>query len=122
MVIQNAAYEKAMKSLWTDQCTVKISSKATDQNTHLTDVSDVVLFQNEPCLLNFETVTAAAGDEVALTAQAVTLIISSKLSVPAGSKITVTRDGKDYNYRRSGLPAVYSYHQEIPLEADRRFA
>lgn len=122
MVIQNSAYERAMKSLWKDRCTVSIQQKTKDPNTGLTSTEPIVLFEGEPCLLDFETVAAASGDEVAVTAQSVTLIISSGVSVPAGSRITVTRDGETYNYSRSGLPAVYSYHQEIPLSAERRFA
>ena len=122
MVIQNTAYEQAMKSLWTDLCTCRIRQKTKDPVTGLTDTEPVTLFEDEPCLLNFEMVTAADGDEVATTAQAVTLIISSTVSVPAGSSVTILRDGKTYSYKRSGLPAVYSYHQEIPLEAEGRYA
>lgn len=122
MVIQNAAYEKAMKSLWKDSCTVSIQQKTKDSATGLTSSEPVILFEDEPCLLDFDTVTSADGDEVARTAQTVTLLISSTVSVPAGSSVVVVRDGVTYRYKRSGLPAVYSYHQEVPLQAEGRYA
>ena len=44
------------------------------------------------------------------------LLIDPSVDIPEGSKITVTQKGVTRDYERSGTPAVYSVHQEVPLE------
>ena len=55
-------------------------------------------------------------------AQSVTLYIDPSVDIPEGSKITVTQNGVTRDYERSGRPAVYSCHQEIPLELFKGWA
>jgi len=44
------------------------------------------------------------------------------VDIPEGSKITVTQNGVTHDYERSGKPAVYSCHQEVPLELFKEWA
>lgn len=48
--------------------------------------------------------------------QSVTLYIDPSVDIPEGSKVTVTQNGVTRDYERGGTPAVYTTHQEIPLE------
>lgn len=109
-------YTSCIHSLWTDRCTVYTRQKKTDGSSHLTDFSEAVLFADEPCRLSFSSISAADGSPVAATAQSVKLFISSELDIPAGCRIAVTRGDRELVFEGSGVPAVYSAHQEIPLK------
>ena len=54
--------------------------------------------------------------EAARVAQTVTLYIDPSVVIPEGSKITVTQNQVTADYGRSGKAAVYTDHQEVPLE------
>ena len=54
--------------------------------------------------------------------QSITLFIDRAVTVPEGSKITVTQNGVTGVYEKSGKPAIYSTHQEIPLELFKGWA
>ena len=41
---------------------------------------------------------------------------------PVMPKITVTQNGVTRDYERSGKPAVYTCHQEVPLELFKEWA
>lgn len=111
------AYEKAVKSLWLDSCAVYIQEKTKDEVTKRTMFTEVCLFENEPCKLSFETVTATDNESHAqISTQGVKLFLSSDVEIPPGSKIVVTHKGKNYKYKQSGPPGVFTYHQEVPLE------
>ena len=62
------------------------------------------------------------NEEAAQVAQSVVLYIDPSVDIPEGSKVTVTQNGVTRDYERSGTPAVYSTHQEIPLELFRGWA
>lgn len=44
------------------------------------------------------------------------------MEIPEGAKITVTQNGATKDYVRSGKSAVYSCHQEVPLELFKEWA
>ena len=58
----------------------------------------------------------------AQVAQSVVLYIDPSVDIPEGSKITVTQNGVTRDYERSGKSAVYSCHQEVPLELFKEWA
>lgn len=115
-------YTRYMHSLWTDRCTIYVRRKAVDGSSHLTDFSETVLFEDEPCRLSFSSISAADGSPVAATAQSVKLFISSELDIPAGCKIVVRRADRELVFEGSGVPAIYSAHQEIPLKLWKEWA
>lgn len=109
-------HRKAIEMTYTDTCTVTQSEKYKKVNK-TTSFRDVTVYTDEPCRLSFRTVNSATGTgTVTKIAQTVTLFISPDIDIKAGSKITVTHDGRTTDYKRSGFPAVYKTHQEIPLE------
>ncbi len=114
--------EQALRLLWTDSCSVFVREERRDEETKLTEFQEVLLLEDEPCKLSFETLPAAEGDETATAAQTVKLFLSSACRVPAGSKIVVTRKEHTFVFSRSGEPGVFTHHQEISLEKFRGWA
>ena len=111
------AYESAMKKLWNDRCSIFVKENVKDARTGKTKQADAVIFSGLPCRLSFKTVTIPTQtDSAARTVQSTVLFLSKDVTVPPGSKIVVTHEGVEREYTQSGVPSVYSYHQEIPVE------
>ena len=108
-------HRQALERLWKDRCWVYIQEEVTDSTTKLTDFQEKPLFEDQPCKLSFSTLSANAGDELPVVAQAVKLFLSPELTVPPGSKIVVKRSDREFTYTRSGEPGIFSNHQEILL-------
>lgn len=118
MVNQRAALEK----LWKDRCTAIQRTEVTDPDTKLTGFEEKIILRDQPCKLSFETLSSADGDPVAATAQAVKLFLSPDVAIPAGCRVTVTHQGNQLDYASSGLPGVFTNHQEICLKPFRGWA
>lgn len=70
-----------------------------------------------PCRLSYKSFPEAQkGDGVASFSQTITLFIAPEVVIAAGSAVSVTREGRTLEFIASGVPAVYSDHQEIVLE------
>ena len=123
-MVNSEAYTKAIKSLWHGKCTITVrNNRAFDENTGRTIVSEINTYTDEPCRVSFETVSPTQPENSASNViQSITLFVDRSVVVPEGSKITVTQNGATATYKRSGKPAVYSTHQEIPLELFKRWA
>lgn len=117
------SFAAAVKSLWSGVCTVTVRKNETNKANGRTEAKEVDLCTNEPCRISFDTVQVTEPVSGAnLTKQSVTLFIDPSVSVPPGSKITVTQKGVTGVYEQSGVPAVYSAHKEIPLELFKGWA
>ena len=109
-------HRKAIERTYTDTCTVTEYAKITKTNKTKA-FKEQEVYCDLPCRLSFNTVNSASGTGTATKiSQIITLFISPDIDIKAGSKITVTHDGRTTEYKRSGFPAVYKTHQEIPLE------
>lgn len=114
---------KAIESTYDGIATVTIHEKVTDKKTHLTGYQDMVVLEKQPCRLSFQNISSAKKNEQAAGITQVTkLFISPSVAIEPGSKITVTQAGMTTDYTYSGVPAVYSTHQEIVLELFERWA
>ena len=113
--------EKAVKALWKDSLTVVERRKYTKPD-HTTGFQEITAISDAPCKLSFESISAVGADEAANIAQSAKLICASGLEISEGSKIIISREGRTFEYVRSGMPAVYSVHQEIMLEPFERWA
>lgn len=114
---------KAIESLYTGICNVIVYDDVTDPETHLTEKGEVVVFENIPCKLSFERVNSSVSSETySEKGQGVKLFINPEMVVPPGSKIVVEQNNVVTAYKLSGEPAVYTSHQEIPLELFERWA
>lgn len=118
-----AAARKAQESLYFGVMTVTEYQKARDEKSKLTTKREVVVLENQPCKLSFETLKPAGQTETATSVtQVIKLFLAPEIPVKAGSKITVTQDGMTTDYQYSGVPAVFPTHQEIILELFERWA
>lgn len=114
---------KAIESTYSGLVTVTEQRKVKDPVTKLTEESDVIVLENQPCKLSFENIKAAVqSDSAASVAQVIKLFVSPDVSIKAGSKITVTQTGITTDYACSGVPAVYPTHQEIVLDLFKDWA
>ena len=116
------AARKAIESTYGGVLTVTEHRKVTDENTKLTNYQDIVVVEDQPCHLSFETLNSAVQSEsAAAITQTIKLFVSPDIPMKAGSKITVTQAGVTADYTCSGIPAVYETHQEIILELFERW-
>lgn len=111
------AARKAIEGTYTGLLTITEYQAVTDPVTHITHNEKVVVLENQPCKLSFETITTAIQTETAATiSQAVKLFVSPDVTIKAGSMLAITQNGVTTEYTSSGVPAVYPTHQEIMLE------
>lgn len=116
------AARKAIEATYFGTLTVTEMKKDRDAKTKLTKTEPVVVLENQPCKLSFETLKSAVQTDSAATVTQVTkLFVSPDVSIRVGSKITVTQDDVTTDYTRSGVPAVYPTHQEIILELFKEY-
>ena len=123
MVKDLTAYKKAVQSLWDGRATITVREGVLNERNGRTEQVERVTASDLPCRISYTTVkTTEPSEEAAVVAQAVTLYIDPSVDIPEGSKITVTQKAVTRDYERSGTPAVYSVHQEVPLELFRGWA
>jgi hypothetical protein len=127
-MIDNARQQrkKALEIFYEDVCNIIEYQSVKDPVTKQTIKQEVSIYTNQPCNLTYSTtLDHAISTGTATTAtQTPLLIISSDITIKAGSKIVVTKKSKTVNlnsvlttaYKNSSKPAIYSVHQEIELE------
>ena len=119
----SGAYKKAMQSLWTGKATVTVLVGVFNPANGRTEPTESVTVSDAPCRISHSTVKSTQpSEEAAAVVQSVTLYIDPSVDIPEGSKITVTQNGVTSDFERSGKPAVYTNHQEIPLELFKGWA
>lgn len=115
--------KKALEMLWKGTCNVIVRQEVINPINKRTEFNEVVVYSNRPCKLSFERLTTTTeNNNAALVTQGVKLFLSPAVDIPPGSKITVTQNGQITDYERSGEPAVYGNHQEVPLELFKGWA
>ena len=116
-MVGGSLYAKAVKSLWQGKCTITKQTNEMNEKKGRTETEEVDLYTGVPCRVSFDTTkTADFTDNAAQETQSITLFIDRAVDVPVGSKITVVQNGVCGVSEKSGKPAVYSCHQEIPLD------
>lgn len=110
-------YKAAVQRLWTGRAAITVLDGVLNPANGRTEPVERVLVSEEPCRISYAAVKSTEpSEEAAKVVQSVTLYIDPSVNVPEGSKITVTQNGVTRDYERSGTPAVYTAHQEVPLE------
>lgn len=123
MVGVTAAYKKAVQSLWSGKATVTVLDGVLNPANGRTEPVERVTVTEQPCRISHKTVMSTQPyEEAAQVTQTTVLYIDPSVDIPEGSKITVTQEGVTKEYERSGKPAVYSCHKEIPLELFKGWA
>lgn len=118
---------KALKELWSDACDVTVRRSEIDERTGRTVFTEETICSGIPCRvsfkISFETVSSTKDQGMAHTlSQSVKLFIDKDIQIPPGSRITVYREGRAFEFARSGAAAVFSGHQEIRLESWKGWA
>lgn len=114
------AARKAQEATYEGLCTIFEYREVTDGDTKLSSEEEVAVIEDQPCKLSFEKLNAAVQTETAaMAAQGIKLFLAPETEVKSNSKIVVTQNGATREYCASGEPAIYSTHQEIPLELFR---
>ena len=121
--LMHPAYKKAVQGMWKGKATVTVLEGVLNPANGRTEPTESVTVSDAPCRISHTTIKSTQpSEEAAAVAQSVTLYIDPSVDIPEGSKVTVTQNGVTRDYERSGTPAVYSTHQEIPLELFRGWA
>lgn len=117
------AARRAQEATYEGICTIYECRDVTDEKTKLSSEEEVAVIEDQPCKLSFEKLNSVVQTETAaVQAQGVKLFLAPEIAVGSNSKIVVTQNGITNEYSASGIPAVYSTHQEITLESFRRWA
>ena len=118
MVKKNpTAYKRAVQSMWDGKATITVREGVLNEANGRTEPVERVTASDLSCRISHTTVKSTEpSEEAAKVAQSVTLYIAPSVDIPEGSKITVTQNGVTRDYERSGTPAVYTAHQEVPLQ------
>ena len=117
------AYKKAIQSLWKGKATITVLDGETNPANGRTEPKERVLASDLPCRISHTSVKSTEpSEEAAVVAQSVTLYIAPSVEIPESAKITVTQNNVTKDYERSGKSAVYSCHQEVPLELFKEWA
>ena len=105
---------KMLEKTYEGLCTIKMMT--TIKVDGETTTKEGIIVENQPCRLSHRSNThTKQGPVNAEVNQTVKLFLAPEVEVKPGSKITVVQHGRTYNLEASGLPAVYSTHQEINL-------
>ena len=112
------AARRAQEATYEGLCTIYEYRDVTDEKTKLSSEEEVAVIEDQPCKLSFEKLNSVVQTETAaVQAQGVKLFLAPEIAVGSNSKIVVTQNGITNEYSASGIPAVYSTHQEITLES-----
>ena len=117
------AARRAQEATYEGICTIYEYRDVTDEKTKLSSEEEVAVIEDQPCKLSFEKLDSVVQTETAaVQAQGVKLFLAPEIALRSNSKIVVTQNGITNVYSASGIPAVYSTHQEIALELFRGWA
>ena len=117
------AARRAQEATYEGLCTIYEYRDVTDEKTKLSSEEEVAVIEDQPCKLSFEKLNSVVQTETAaVQAQGVKLFLAPEIAIGSNSKIVVTQNGITNEYSASGIPAVYSTHQEITLELFRGWA
>ncbi len=105
----------AIEWLYKGKCSIFHKEEVFDPITKRTTFKDVSICENEPCRLSQATKVGEQGDNVAEAEKIIKLFIRPEIEIASGAKATVTQNGRTETFETSGIPAVYSSHQEVEL-------
>ena len=107
---------QVIESMYDGKCTVTEMQSVKDPVTNIVKQTPVVVLADQPCKMTHkssDTTTVVNG--VAVQSQSIKLLISPDIEIKPGSQIKITQNGRVADFKQSGLPAVYQFHQEISL-------
>lgn len=107
---------KLFEKFYIGKCTITEKKRVVDTITHKTTWTNVDILTDEPCRLSHTTkTTATKNDSITEIKKQITLYIAPEHNIKAGSKISITQNGRTIDFEKSGEASFYTTHQEIPL-------
>jgi membrane carboxypeptidase/penicillin-binding protein len=107
----------AIEMLYEHTCSIIEHKNVKNPVTKVTKLQEVIVLENQPCKLSFSNIRPSEQTESANSInQVVKLFIAPEIVIKEGSKIIINHNGRVSEYKNSGVPAIYSSHQEIVLE------
>lgn len=114
---------KVLESLYSGKVTCIQREKCFDPITKTTGYCETTVFENVPCRLSYSKIQSntdqAPGER---PIQEIKLFVAPEVTIPPASKLLVTQNGQTGCFNQSGIPAVYSSHQEVPVKLEKRWA
>ena len=108
--------KSALRIIWTDKFSVYEFEEVTNEDKSTTHEFVMTSINDEPCKLSYSRILQLdETDTVVKKRQVVKLFCDEKLAIKPGSKISVTRGNEILEFAQSGLPGVFSSHQEFFL-------
>lgn len=105
-----------LSKMWIGRCSVIEMIEVHDPVTHVTSTQEKTVLENEPCRLSFSLATPAQPTETFTGTQLFpVLFLRPDLVIGAGSRVIVTQNERTMSFKASGVPRVYTSHQEIGL-------
>jgi hypothetical protein len=101
--------------LWNDKLTVTEYQKVKDLNDGSTGFEEVQTLTDEPCKLSYSTLNTVNQTDVAALVQVTKVFLDCDVEIKAGSKLTIQHKGRTLEFSQSGLPGIFSSHQEIVI-------
>ena len=114
--------KRAVERLYDGKCTITEYQKVKKENKS-TGFEEVVVLTDQPCRMSYRSVNPInKTDTASAVTQSIVVYLSPDIVVKPGSKLTITQNNVTSEYKSSGKPAVYSSHQEVPLELFKGWA
>ena len=113
---------KHIEKLYIDTCSVFEYQKVKDENTHISSMQEVMVYENIPCKVSYQTIKQSGEGVSSALLLSCKIILAPDIDIKPGSKILVTRNGETTAYKNSGEPARHINHQEIMLELFKDWA
>ena len=119
--LQVVKRRKVIETMYDGECTITVNEEYTKENG-ASGFRPTMLCEKQPCRLSFVSAGTKMGETGAEKTHEAKLFLSPDITVPAGSRITVTQNNVTREYKLSTIPAIYSTHQEIVFSTEDRWA
>lgn len=119
MLQTNQVVLKAVESLYDATANVFESVESVDEYG-TTSTKESLVYEGIACRISHRTSnTTVKSDSIDTQKYDAILYCSPTYAIKSGSRITVTSEGKTYEFKNAGEPLLYRHHQEIPLTLDK---
>lgn len=121
MVVPNHLVRKAIERQYNATCSVYVYQDIFDADTKQTKRERVLLVENQPCRLSYQTqafasLVSSQTDGVPSSYQGTKVFLAPELDIPENSEIDVLWFGRTLEFKRSSVPVIHTNHQEVMVE------
>ncbi len=108
--------ENPLESLWNDRCRIFEFEKVFNGSTKRTENKLIEKEKGIKCRISYNTLKSVEStDSHGRVNQVIKLILDPNIAIKPNSVIEVEKVGVLYKFKNSGIPAIYTNHQEVIL-------